>query len=265
MITQTVTVTDRNAQNIIVGRRGTYNAEQIAFDISSLISDFGDGSAVLMVKRPVDESAYPATVERDGDTLLWTISEVDTSYKGHGECELFWYVDDGLAKSIIWSLTILRDIGTTTEDPPDPYESWVDTLVELGAETLENARRAAESEANAKESELNAGESERNAETSAENASTSEANARNNALKSEGYAVGEQEGAEVGADSPYYQNNAKFYANVAQQGAEESGYAWFDVNDEDGEMYVTITANLAEDVSFSVNESLGILEVSVNG
>ena len=52
---------------------------------------------------------------------------------------------------------------------------------------------------------------------------------------------------------------------MAQQGAEKAGYAWFDVDDQTGQLVVTVTDNLAEDVSFAVNENLGTLEVTVNG
>ena len=149
MVTQTVTVTERNTQNIIIGRRGTYNTEEIVFDLAPLISQFGDGTAVLLVKRSADASAYPAVTERSGSNLVWTISDTDTYYKGHGKCELYWYVDGGLAKTAIWSLTVLRDLGETTEAPPDPYETWVDTLVYLGAETLENAQAAEQSASDA--------------------------------------------------------------------------------------------------------------------
>jgi membrane protein involved in colicin uptake len=156
----------------------------------------------------------------------------------------------------------LRDIGETTEKPPDAYQTWVDHLTELGAETLKNAQDAADSAEAAKESETNAKASEDNAKESENAAAESEKSADADALKAEGFAVGEQNGEPVASGSPYYQNNAKHYAYVAQQGAEESGYAWFDVNDQDGEMYVTITPNLAEDVSFLVNESVGTLEVT---
>lgn len=52
---------------------------------------------------------------------------------------------------------------------------------------------------------------EENVEAAAESAEASEASA----LKSEGYAIGEQDGVEVGPDSEYYQNNAKYYAEIA--------------------------------------------------
>lgn len=151
MITQTVTVAEKTKQNIVIGRRGTYETEQVVFDISYLIEKFGDGNATLMVKRSADVSAYPAVTTQEGNTLTWVIGNVDTSYKGHGECELFWYVNDGLAKSMIYDFTVLRDIGETTKTPPDPYQTWVDTLTELGAETLQNAQDAAQSAADAEE------------------------------------------------------------------------------------------------------------------
>lgn len=59
-------------------------------------------------------------------------------------------------------------------------------------------------------------------------------------------------------------NNAKYYSELAAQHAEESGYAWFDIHDDDGHMYVYISDNLSEDVSFAINESTGHLEVTYN-
>ncbi len=265
MITQTISVNECSPQTIVIGRRGTYDTMQIAFNLAYLIENYGNGTAVLAVKRSQDETAYPAVTTQDETTLTWVISDVDTAYKGSGECEIFWYVDDALAKTVIYPLTILRDIGETTEEPPDGYQNWVDSLTALGAETQENARKSAESEANAKESETNAKTSEENAKASEEAAAKSEAKADSHALESEGFAVGEQDGEPVTPGSPYYQNNAKYYAGVAQQGAEEAGYVWFDVNDQDGEMYVTITPNLDEDVTFKVDEATGILEVTING
>lgn len=44
--------------------------------------------------------------------------------------------------------------------------------------------------------------------------------AETNALKSEGYAVGKQNGVDVGSDSPYYHNSSEYWARYAQQYAE---------------------------------------------
>ena len=56
-----------------------------------------------------------------------------------------------------------------------------------------------------------------NAETSASNASNSESAADESALFAEGISVGKQDGVDVDTESPYYHNNAKYYAEQAAQ------------------------------------------------
>lgn len=67
MITQTVTITKNAMPNIIIGRRGTYDTEEVAFDISWLKEAYGDGTATVLVKRPNDASAYPVVAVMDGE------------------------------------------------------------------------------------------------------------------------------------------------------------------------------------------------------
>lgn len=69
--------------------------------------------------------------------------------------------------------------------------------------------QAAASAANAGASETNAGNSETAASGSASAASAS-------ALASEGYATGKQNGTDVASGSPYYENNAKFFKEQAE-------------------------------------------------
>ena len=52
-----------------------------------------------------------------------------------------------------------------------------------------------------------------------------ESNAEANALKSEGYAIGTQDGTAVTSGSPYYENNSKHYSEVAADKSEDSE-AW---------------------------------------
>ena len=58
---------------------------------------------------------------------------------------------------------------------------------------------------------------EGHAEGYATSASGSATSAGTNALKSEGFAVGQQNGSDVGSESPYYHNNAKYYAEQIGQ------------------------------------------------
>lgn len=113
---------------IIIGRKGETEATQIVFDISTLIETYGNGTCQLMAKLP-GGTAYPVAVAQDGTSVIWTVSNADTSVKGSGECELFYYVGEALAKSIVWNTVIARDIGTEG-DPPNPYSGWVEQVTE---------------------------------------------------------------------------------------------------------------------------------------
>lgn len=151
MVICTVEVNEKAPQTIVIGRRGTYNTQEVVFDIGYLIDAYGVGTAVLAVKRSQDSSAYPAVVAQEDSTVTWTVSETDTYYKGAGECELMWYADGGLAKTIIYPMVVMRDILSTTEEAPDAYQTWVDDLTALGAETLQNAQDAAQSATDAED------------------------------------------------------------------------------------------------------------------
>ena len=111
------------------------------------------------------------------------------------------------------------------------------TPVESGTYYHNNSKyyseQASTSATNAHISEVNAGDSETNAlsyKNSAsqsasdalgyKNASSSNATASaNEALKSEGFAVGQQNGTDVSSGSPYYHNNAKYFSEQASTSA----------------------------------------------
>ena len=170
MIITTIPAGNCTPQTIVIGRRGTYDTMQIAFDLSYLVESYGNGVAVLAVKRSQDESAYPAVTSQADNTLTWTVSETDTYYVGAGECQLMWYVDGGLAKTIIYPMVVMRDILATSEEAPEAYQEWVDALIAEGAETLHNAQNAAQSASDAESAKDDAVTAKEAAEEAAEKA-----------------------------------------------------------------------------------------------
>ena len=98
------------------------------------------------------------------------------------------------------------------------------------------------------------------AEDAYDKAETAQESAKHYAEKSEAWATGEVGGVPTSDET--YHNNAKWWAEMAQQSAEESGFAWFDVDESTGEAIVTITDNLDAEVSFEVNVNTGELEVA---
>jgi len=130
---KTINICAEQPARIMIGRRGENEATQVVFDCASFAEMYGDGTAVLLAKRPQDTSAYPVTVTQDGSTATWTVSDADTAYRGTGVCELFWYVADVLAKSVVYKTIIDKDIGEASSEPPEPWQSWVDEVLAAAA------------------------------------------------------------------------------------------------------------------------------------
>lgn len=263
-------------QYLSIGYVGETGARPVAFDFSAWAAEYGAGVLQLLLQRPGDAQPYPVLLDIDGETATWTPDETDTAAQGQGQAQLVYTVGGVIVKNAIFRVLIAPSLGAAG-DPPEPYENWLARLTAIAVQAQQSAidaeGSATEAEGSASAARLSADAADgfaKDAESAAEDAAgeaaaseTARASAETEALKAEGYAIGKQDGAAVAPGSPYYENNAKFYAELAKQGAVESGFAWFDIDETDGQMYVTITPNLAEDVSFQINEQTGILEVLV--
>ena len=64
---------------ICIGRRGEHLARQVQFDLTQWANIYGEGRAELLYQRPGDLYPYPIAAERQGDLLLWTITNTDTA------------------------------------------------------------------------------------------------------------------------------------------------------------------------------------------
>lgn len=117
-----------NTTTIPLGRQGENLARTIYFELSELISNYGEGTATLVCLRPSDTAPYVCSVTRNGIMLSWSPTDTDTAFAGAGKCELRWVVGDVLAKSIVYNTTISASI-TGAEEMPDKYQSWYEQLL----------------------------------------------------------------------------------------------------------------------------------------
>ena len=98
-------------------------------------------------------------------------------------------------------------------------EGYAGTASEKAGEAATSADSASGS---AQRADTKAGEALASATEASDSASTASgaaSGAATNALKSEGFAVGQENGVDVGSESPYYQNNAKYYSEQAAESA----------------------------------------------
>lgn len=104
-------------------------------------------------------------------------------------------------------------------------------------EALDSANRSSELATEIESQVAVAVSSARSATNSATQADESEANAKESELE------------------------ARRYAELAEQEASKAGWIFADVNDSDGHLYITTVGDLEDELSFTINEAIGSLEV----
>ena len=140
---------------ISLGLRGENEATTITFDVTALAEKYGAGNASVLVKRNGDTTAYPVTATQDGNLITWVVSSVDTAIEGKGECEIWYYVDEVLAKTVVFQTVVRPDIGGSAL-PPDPFEDYLEEITEIGTQVQHDAAEAKEAAQEAKAATVHA-------------------------------------------------------------------------------------------------------------
>ena len=132
---------------ICLGRQGENLATQVIFDLSDWIFGYGIGTAELIAQRAGDEKPYPVSTDKQGNQLIWAVSDFDTesatSYGRSGRCELRYYVGDILVKSRTWQTTVSKAMDTPSSTrPPAADQGWVEQVLATGAAAKASADAA---------------------------------------------------------------------------------------------------------------------------
>lgn len=124
----TVRLDDLRTTVLNLGFVGENEHTQIRIDSKKMFDQYPTASPSLTVCPPDGES-YPAVIERDGDFVLWTITDSDLIHEGSGEIQLSFTVSETVAKSYIGRCKVSRSIVPTGEIP----EGIDDFLTRAGA------------------------------------------------------------------------------------------------------------------------------------
>ena len=147
-------VTDYEA-TLNIGFQGENLARSFEWDLSEWHKAFGDGSAAMLVQRAEDSAAYPVVVEFTNDVLRWSPTSADTAQAGVGELQIQYVVDNVVVKQRIMSMNVKPSLDEGAE-PPDPWQGWVDQVLEAASEAEDAAEDAKASKEAADESASNA-------------------------------------------------------------------------------------------------------------
>lgn len=112
------------------------NVTEVAFDLTPLIEQAGDGEAVVFHKRPVDADAYPCVAVREGDLLIWQISSSDTAIAGNGLVKVVLTNGDKVANTNLMQTLVAKTMAEG-EDVPEPYEAWVNQVIQAATDATD--------------------------------------------------------------------------------------------------------------------------------
>lgn len=121
---------------LYIGKQGEHLAHSIEFDYTEWVNQYGIGALSLIVKRNGDINSYPVllstSIEEEKNIAKWDITSIDTEKAGKGLVELQYSVDDKIVRSQLFETFVYSSIADSITNPPDPYVTWVNTLITLG-------------------------------------------------------------------------------------------------------------------------------------
>lgn len=108
---------------IDIGYVGENEHTRIELDCSSVFKQYPSAVPALSVK-PRTGDAYPAVAVRDGNNVVWDVTESDLAEPGTGEVQLTFTQDSIVCKTCIGFVKVGRSIEPTGEIPT-PVENWL--------------------------------------------------------------------------------------------------------------------------------------------
>ena len=122
---RSVSVRLEDLQKIIIpiGFVGENEHTRVLIDAGRVLDEYPEATATLTVAPPYGDP-YPAVVTRDGQTVIWDVTDSDLIQEGQGEIQLSFTVGETVAKSYIGKTRVNRSIMPAGEIP-DPMDDWL--------------------------------------------------------------------------------------------------------------------------------------------
>ena len=151
-------------KSIITGRVGEQYSRVVQLDVSEEMEQFPGTGPVLLYRRPGEDTLYPGTITFNSDTNIieWVIDGAVTAVAGaDGAVQIMFSRNDNsmtvIGRSFIIRLSVLESLTNPDSEPPDSYETWLENLTTLAAQTQGNAASAQQSASSASASATAAG------------------------------------------------------------------------------------------------------------
>ena len=113
--------------NLILGQQLENAVTEVVFDFSAWQTTYGSGTLALSVQRPGDEMPYAVTLTTSGTDATWSVTNLDTAYKGVGHIQLTYTVGSAIKKSVVYKFTVYESLGANGEYP-SPGQTWQEEM-----------------------------------------------------------------------------------------------------------------------------------------
>lgn len=123
--------------NLILGQQLENAVTSVVFDFSAWQTTYGAGTLALSVQRPGDEMPYAVTLTTSGTDATWSVTNLDTAYKGVGHIQLTYTVGAAIKKSVVYKFTVYESLGANGEYP-SPGQTWQEEMEEELADVKED-------------------------------------------------------------------------------------------------------------------------------
>lgn len=113
--------------NLILGQQLENAVTSVVFDFSAWQTTYGSGTLALSVQRPGDDQPYAVTLTTSGTDATWSVTNLDTAYKGVGHIQLTYTVGSAIKKSVVYKFTVYESLGANGEYP-SPGQTWQEEM-----------------------------------------------------------------------------------------------------------------------------------------
>ena len=130
---------DANKYNVLpIGRQMEEHATAVEYHYGAWKAEYGSGMVTAYHRRPGEAEAHPVVLEDcGGDRVRWVIGAEELINCGYGEWQLIYTVaeqDTNIRKASEIRKTLIEKSLPVTEEAPEPYESWIASILEAAAQ-----------------------------------------------------------------------------------------------------------------------------------
>ena len=135
-----------------IGFQGDHLSFAILFNLTELVDHWPDILPSMIVTDPQGNTFIAPHTRWDSENHIftWLISSTETTYEGYLKCQLKCISADDpetiVCMSRICQTQVYQSLAAA-ENPPEAFQTWIDTLVQLGAQVnadVENALASVE-------------------------------------------------------------------------------------------------------------------------